>query len=613
MTDLKHHYKDVSPEETIQNIKNFFDENGYQIKEQPLHKSEIDTYYIHLLLYKNNIRIAESNGKGMSELYALASGYAELYERFCNGMVFGANPYWNYNLMNYNFKNFGYYFRPDEKPLQRKDYFYSCKRTEAWWRDIFHNVEPLQTNILHYITDDIYVGLPMYNIENEKEILYMDPRMLLRITKSNGMSAGNTLDEAINQAVSEVFERIALRHTLNNLTTETHYAIKLDSIENQELKEKINKMQQLGYTVYIFDLSLTTYLPVILTLIVDKKNGTIGFNCGAFPVFEIALERSITELYQGHLSYKTAEFTSRYQTPYRALIDENSIFRVYGNEIDGSVFPFEFFNTIEEIDSYTPKYFINGNTPLTNQQIKTNLMIRLKTLGKKMYYLNNSLSDKIYAVHVMIDDEVDTDNLNNLPSLDGLDNTLYRTNVLLQKYQTLIDSIKTFSQIDYINFIDLLEYQNRFIRTDVDMLLSGPIGLWNNWLPYATNSDNFEFLYFCLNHNSNGLYMDMNLDYVPDAILNSIIYTRYKSLNLLKQYVRLNRYTNEELLYIFNNVFNFNISMTDIEKINNSTYLLKEIYLYPMINYLQSQDYFEIINSFTKNIHKLYYSHILHD
>jgi len=77
-------YKDMSPQRTINNIKNFFTNKNFNIIEINEAQSEIGTWSIHLGLYLNNIEILTANGKGMTQLFSKASGYAELYERYCN-------------------------------------------------------------------------------------------------------------------------------------------------------------------------------------------------------------------------------------------------------------------------------------------------------------------------------------------------------------------------------------------------------------------------------------------------------------------------------------------------------------------------------------------------
>ena len=91
-TCLNNHYKDRQPEETIQIIKQFFLDRGFFIKEEPL-IGESGTWSYKIALLFNNDTILMSNGKGMTQSFALASGLAELYERFCTKLNIFQNTF----------------------------------------------------------------------------------------------------------------------------------------------------------------------------------------------------------------------------------------------------------------------------------------------------------------------------------------------------------------------------------------------------------------------------------------------------------------------------------------------------------------------------------------
>ena len=77
-------YKDKSPLETIANIKSFFENKKYEIEIIYIKEPVPGIWWCHLQLKYNNINLAHSNGKGSTKEYALASGYSELYVRYCN-------------------------------------------------------------------------------------------------------------------------------------------------------------------------------------------------------------------------------------------------------------------------------------------------------------------------------------------------------------------------------------------------------------------------------------------------------------------------------------------------------------------------------------------------
>ena len=95
---MKHSYfdkfKDRSPVQTVKIIRDFFSNKQFLIKEEAVLQSlESQTWYAHLELYYNDKFILSSNGKGITRDYCLASGYGELYERFCNGIFYLYNPF----------------------------------------------------------------------------------------------------------------------------------------------------------------------------------------------------------------------------------------------------------------------------------------------------------------------------------------------------------------------------------------------------------------------------------------------------------------------------------------------------------------------------------------
>ena len=195
MTNLENHYKERTPMETVQIIKNFFEQNGFELKLSDINESEAGTWYCHLDLRKDNVHIGNSNGKGMTKEFALASGYAELYERFCNQMNFAPNAFWARDLIKANKEKHGYYFSPEEKLMSHDELLNASKRAKDYFDFMCDDNPEIIQAALDFITDKQGIGVPMKNIDNS-DVLYMDPRMLMRITRSNGMAAGNTLTEA---------------------------------------------------------------------------------------------------------------------------------------------------------------------------------------------------------------------------------------------------------------------------------------------------------------------------------------------------------------------------------------------------------------------------------
>ncbi|MGE5403703.1 MAG: YcaO-like family protein, partial [Candidatus Saccharibacteria bacterium] len=140
---------------------------------------------------------------------------------------------------------------------------------------------------------------PFYNVKT-KSIAYIPEFLIGVIYGSNGMCAGNSPEEAIVQGLSEILERYAgVVIYFNNLTPPT---VPRNYIEEQapEQMALIRHMEETGdYVVTVKDCSLGQGIPVVATIIVHKPSNQYSVGFGADPRFAIALERCLTEHYQG--------------------------------------------------------------------------------------------------------------------------------------------------------------------------------------------------------------------------------------------------------------------------------------------------------------------------
>lgn len=590
MADLSTHYKEISPEQTVKNVKKFFESHGLRLEEMDVNQSEAGTWYCHVDVYKGDTKLEGANGKGVSYEYAMASGYAELYERFCNGMAFLGNPWWNYTVLKENQEKNNYYLRADEKILTYDELIHNCYRTEDFLSFFCHEYEDLKKAIIDYITDGKYIGLPMKNVDNEDDILYMDPRLLLRITNSVGMAAGNTLDEALNQGISELMEKQAQQHLFANWDI-PHYALRLENIQNEKLQEIIKNIKALGYELYLFDLSYNFNVPVMMSLLVDKVKNNLNINFGSFPVFEIAAERVLTELYQGVQSYRNNNYLMRLQVPFRSL-SEQQINMKYCNSISGEIFPEHFFNNIEYKDSYNKEVFVDKN--LNNTQIREYYCELAKKLSLKFYYLNNSLSSDIYAVHILCDGiSAYTDHDMYIISWDKIKKEQAKN--CLKKLTGFYKGIYN-NKVNFSEFFEMMQ----LLQDPQVSALTGKIRMWNDFCIAENNGQQYDNFRSLLSSNENGImlnFMDQNISF---DVIKVFLYKTFKCYLQLKAYVKTGKYSKEEILNIFNNVFNYNITKEDIQNCSNNIYILKKAYIEPMYYFLHSKDYDEIINMFIK-------------
>lgn len=269
-------YKDEKVNKTRTRIKKILKSIKAEIEEEiytyPKKKNKPSS--LTLMLYG---RKQVSNGKGTTLANAKASAYSEFMERLQN------------NCMSFlTYKSDKFVLAPDEKPYipheQMNFYDYYDKKYIDYAMKVLSD-----TNRLY--------SVPFYNVK-KKKTCYVPFLMLMLLQETNGMSAGNTPEEALVQGLSEVFERYSKKKIMLG-------DISLPDIPEEEWGkyDRIVKLKkylgQYGYDVYFKDASLGQNLPVVCTLFENKKEGFYSINFGAQPSLPIAIERSLTEFMQG--------------------------------------------------------------------------------------------------------------------------------------------------------------------------------------------------------------------------------------------------------------------------------------------------------------------------
>lgn len=137
-----------------------------------------------------------------------------------------------------------------------------------------------------------------YTRQSDKKTVYFPSNLIENIFLSNGMSAGNTLAEAQVQCLSEIFERAVKKQIIEE-------EIVLPDVPNEVLEHYpsilagIKALEDQGFPLVIKDASLGGQFPVMCVTLMNPKTGGVFASFGAHPSFEVALERSLTELLQG--------------------------------------------------------------------------------------------------------------------------------------------------------------------------------------------------------------------------------------------------------------------------------------------------------------------------
>ena len=237
-----------------------------------------------------------ANGKGASKKAALASALGEYFERLSTNYFF-SDFYLGENAANADFVHY-----PTEKwfPIPESGLLPEGLLSEKLLKFYNPNSELTAMDLIDLQSSHPERGicaLPFVQQSDHKTV-YVPVNLIANLYASNGMSAGNTRNEARVQGLSEIFERFAK----NKIIAE---AISLPIIPTDvinrypEVLAAIETLENEGFPLYCFDASLGGEFPVICVVLFNPQNGTSYASFGAHPNFGVALERTVTELLQG--------------------------------------------------------------------------------------------------------------------------------------------------------------------------------------------------------------------------------------------------------------------------------------------------------------------------
>lgn len=274
-------YKAATPETTVNRIKSILNESHLPIKETKLGDDNM-FFSCRISITRDNDTSIGTNGKGMNREYAMASGYAEFLERFQNRVIVYPNPASALSP---------YRFFPDET-----DYHWKTRK------EIIGNVRKFTPSVMpeEGIEVDELEGklLPFYHLNSGK--VENIPYSLIRwVNGSNGMSAGNILEESLIQGFCEIFERHALQQMYIRGVVPPD--IPPSEFNGTKILQRLEAMKaDYGMDFVIKDLSLGEGFPVIGLLVYSADRCKYILQLGADLNPVIALERCFTEIFQGY-------------------------------------------------------------------------------------------------------------------------------------------------------------------------------------------------------------------------------------------------------------------------------------------------------------------------
>ncbi len=299
-TTLRRPYKERTPDATVAFIEGILQRHDLN----PIVTFEAnpfpEVYSVSLELPAAGFR---TNGKGRTPEYCLASAYAEFMERMQNGLHFSMSRVLQSEIQ----REFGFYYAPDEGCLTRQQFEalpqavledlvrYGGAGRQTFMEGYFDRIEKRGASGA--------VAVPFFSTAEGRNI-FLPLNLLLLSVGSNGMAAGNSLEEAFFQALCELLERWGAAAVFYQRLTPP-------SVPDEYLRQfeqeyfVMQAIQATGkYRVTVKDFSAGLGIPAVGVIIENTVEHTYRLNVGSDTCFQVALSRSLTEVFQGFSDQK---------------------------------------------------------------------------------------------------------------------------------------------------------------------------------------------------------------------------------------------------------------------------------------------------------------------
>ncbi len=435
--------KDLPLEETIANMTAILAELGMKIEISSWRNIVPNVWSLH-------IRDAASpmcftNGKGATKESALCSALGEFIERL------NCNFFYNDQFLGEDIANSEFVHYPNEKWFALTDDDSLPEGIlDDYTREIYdpegelcgsHLIDTNSGNKERGICSIPYVR------HSDGETVYFPSNLIENLFLSNGMSAGNNFAEAKVQCLSEIFERAVKRQIIEQ-------EIVLPDVPNDVLNKYpaivagIKGLEEQGFPVVVKDASLGGQFPVMCVTLMNPKTGGVFASFGAHPSFEVALERSLTELLQGR-SFEGLNDVPKPTFNSMAVSEPENFVEHF---IDSTgVISWRFFSAKHDYE------FVEWDFSGSNEEETTSLFGILESLGKEAYIAE--FSDLGTACRILVPDYSEVYPVEDL-IWDNTNKALnFREDILnlhrLSEDQ-LADLVERLEQSELDNYIDII-------------------------------------------------------------------------------------------------------------------------------------------------------------
>ncbi|WP_085906968.1 OsmC domain/YcaO domain-containing protein [Kiloniella majae] len=363
--------KDLPLEQTIANMTAILSNIGIKIEAASWRNIVPNVWSLHIREAASPM--CYTNGKGATKESALCSALGEYIERIsCN--FFYNDYYFGEEIAHSEFVHY-----PNEKWFKAgpDDALPEGLMDEYCWQ-LYNPDQELRASHLidtnSGLVDRGICALPFTRSSDQKTV-YFPSNLIENLFVSNGMSAGNTLYEAQVQCLSEIFERAVKREIIEE-------EVVLPDVPKEVLEKYphiligIEELEAKGFPILVKDASLGGKFPVMCVTLMNPKTGGVFASFGAHPSFEVALERSLTELLQGR-SFEGLNDVPLPTFSSHAVKEPGNFVEHF---IDSTgVISWKFFSSKQDYEFC--EWDFSGTTEEENQC----LMKILKDLGKEVY------------------------------------------------------------------------------------------------------------------------------------------------------------------------------------------------------------------------------------
>lgn len=383
MQEINERFKDVHPEQTVENIRYVLKKVGIEVEEIWNESGLRNCHSLHIRV--KGAQPFRSNGKGVTKALARASAYGEFIERLqCGLFLYKFQSVTRDPAMNLQM------YAPDGKYMTMQELVEAGDWMEpiiaTYGGGLTRQKLAQQCQIYACTKEDKIWTLPYYSLFEDKYV-YLPAGLVEHVYSANGCCAGNTREEAWVHALSEILERrCAIRLLLSGKAVPQ---IPDEVLANYPMAvEILEKIRQEGnFDVQMLDASLGTGFPVVSTRIINKQTHGYIVNFAADPILEIALDRSLTEIFQGR---NIQTFGSTHNG---LLRDEQKSIPVAHNvlnqvENNNGVFALDFF--AEELTCNETCTDFPDHTGKSNKELLEYTLELYRNMGRQVYVRNCS-------------------------------------------------------------------------------------------------------------------------------------------------------------------------------------------------------------------------------